>query len=966
MITDTDSAGARPTLCVGVGFSAGGLQALEELFSAVKSPSGSAFLIVTHLKPGGVSLLPQILQRCCAIPVLEVRDEAALEVDKVYVASVGSTLKVEGLRVRCVTIPEGERRPVDLLFGSLAQEFKECAVGVVLSGSGADGSKGGAAIKAAGGLVIAQLESTAEYPQMPVNVCAATDVDYVLAPGSIPQLLVSHSQGRKTDPVLLSGVELPTEALHQVWELVRNFTGHDFSRYKASTLSRRVERRMVVHSCATVHEYVRLLKSVPNEADNLFKELLINVTSFFRDPEAFDLLKDSIIPRLLANKPAEEPFRAWVAGCSTGEEAYSLAIVLRECLDAIQPRRTWQVFATDLDREAIDLARLGVFADTIADHMSPERLERFFAKTGTGYQISREIREMVVFAQQNVIADPPFTNLDLLTCRNLLIYLESDIQQRLIPLFHYSLRPGGVLFLGSSESLGPSLAAFEPLHKRWKIFRRYDDSSRRLGVLPPGLPFDPPLIKTASPAVRSVIESTASQMAERTLAQHLLPPCVLMHERGDIVHLHGRTGLFLEPAPGNQRTNNIYNMAREGLGLELALAVRQVGSAEGQEVVRKGIRIAGHGQTTGFNLRVKRLDSPSALRGLFLVAFESARTLTLVGADSQQDTDTDEDAGDAAARYLKSELEHVKNMHQSTAEELETANEELKSSNEELQSTNEEFQSANEELETSKEEMHSLNDELHAVNAELQTKFDDLSRINDDMKNLLDSTDIATLFLDRDLNIKRYTDQTTAVIRVIPSDVGRPIGDLVSTLQDDQLVYNARQVLVTLKSHEAEVQSSTGRWYLTRILPYRTSDNLVDGLVITFVDITTVRNLERQSQRALSALRRSQTVLFEQDAQLRYGWLSGPLFGKSPDDLVGHTDDEIWPLSGDAQKFAALKGEVLKSGQTLRAVMEGNMGAPAGRFQIYIERVSDGMAVRGIVGEVTPWVGETKHGTEIH
>lgn len=936
---------------VGIGASAGGVRALEEFFATVRPPCQMAFFVVTHISAGGISLLPQILGRHTALKFVIVDAPQPLHADAVYVPPPGSTLEIRGGQVFPKVLTSDEGKPIDTLFASLAGAFKERAVGIVLSGSGADGSLGALDIKREGGVLLAQEESTATYPQMPTALMAATQVDYMVAAGAMPDVLASLLQGRP--PQFPATTELRPEALQQVFELLRRFTNHDFSRYKANTISRRIERRMKAQGCDTLRDYIRLLQSVPNEIDQLFRELLINVTSFFRDPEAFDLIRHSVLPQVLSSGQQDQTIRCWVAGCSTGEEAYSLGILLRECLDAAQSSRPIQIFATDLDKDAIEVARAGFYSKAIAVDVAPERLQRFFVENEDGYRVCNDIRSMVVFAQQNVIADPPFTNLDFLTCRNLLIYLEADVQERIIPLFHYSLRPGGVLFLGSSESLGPTGSAFETIDKKWKMFRR--SGSSLASTATKSVLFEPPAARSAFATSRPGVKPDLTQIADRTLAQHLLPPCVLMHERGDIVHIHGRTGLFLEPAQGSQRINNIYTMVRDGLGLELALAVRQLMADQSEEVVRQGVRVTGQGQTTGFNLRVKRLEAPFAMRGLFLVSFEGARSLTLVdGPPTPDGVIKDQADASVSTKHLQLELQHVRELQLGTHAELETAVEELKSSNEELQSANEELQSANEELETSKEEMLSLNEELNAVNHELHSKVEELSRLNDDMKNLLNSTEIATLFLDGELRIKRFTEPTRKVIRIIASDVDRPIADLVSSLNYVDLVKDATQVLATLAIHEREVQSTEGRWYLTRILPYRTSDNMIAGVVITFVDITAARKVREQSLHMLTALTRCDTVLFGCDSQYRYEWASNAVFGKVSEELIGRTDVELWGDNKDALRLRHLKEDVIHSGRPVRKMIDGAIGKGFGKFQVHLEPMRDASGVVGVVGVLIP------------
>jgi two-component system CheB/CheR fusion protein len=645
---------------------------------------------------------------------------------------------------------------------------------------------------------------------------------------------------RATEPPVTA-----VRAFEDIFALLRSRTGNDFSRYKISTVKRRIERRMDVRHSPTVWAYAELLREHPEELDLLFHDLLIGVTSFFRDPEAFDALA-ARLPRI-ERRARERVVRVWVPGCSTGEEAYSIAMLLREHMDRIQRSFEVQIFATDLDTHAIEGARRGVYPSSIAGDIAPERLTRFFAREDDTFRIKKEIRDMLIFAPHNIVADPPFTKLDLLACRNLLIYLDASLQQRLLPMFHHALRPGGLLMLGSSESVGSFDTLFEAIDKQWKIFRRSDTAGAGhvAGFPAAAPPRDPPAgPPAASPVVRPAGRTALT--VEQLLLRELVAPTVIVNERGEVVHVHGRTGRFLEPAPGLPQPASVFDMAREGLRLELAAAMRLASTTEAAEVVRRNVRVSTNGGAILVDLRVKRVRDTDRFREVLLVTFDGARAAP--GAEPG-----DAEGGPAPAfdrmTELERELQHAKQSHQLTIEALETANAELQSTNEELHSTNEELQSANEELETSKEEMQSLNEELQLVNAELQGKIEELSRVNDDMKNLLNGTDIATVFLDDRLHIKRYTEQAKRVIRLIPSDVGRPIGDLVSRLRYGRLVEDAEEVLRTLVRKEAELQAEEGGWYLMRILPYRTTDNMIDGLVITFVDITKIKELQQSEAR---------------------------------------------------------------------------------------------------------------------
>ena len=946
--SDGDGGGTRFPI-VGLGASAGGLEALATFFEHTPPDAGMAFVVVTHQHPGHTSLMPGLLRNATQMPVSEAASGMRVEPNHVYVAPPGPDLEILGGVLELVP-PSPDTRvrlPIDRFFRALARDQHERAVGIVLSGSGSDGTLGIKEIKGASGMVMVQEAASATHDGMPRSAIATGAVDYILPPGELPAQLAAYVAG----PYLSREAPAPPEAvvraaLSQVFLLLRNHTGHDFSQYKRTTIRRRIERRMNVHHIAEVTRYVEVLRSSPAEIDLLFRELLIGVTSFFRDPDAFQVLEEDVLPTLLDDKPTDHVFRAWVAGCSTGEEAYSLAILLREALGRSGRYSDVQIFATDIDAAAIDTARAGVYPVSIAADVSPERLKRHFVHDDGCYRVRKEIREMLVFAQQNVIDDPPFTKLDLLSCRNLLIYLDASLQQRIIPLFHYALRTDGVLLLGASEAVGAYGALFATVDKKWKVFRRKEAAQASLADFPAALRATRDVVP--GPQLTGQRKTPGARLAhrvERALLDELIPPTAVVHERGDVVHIHGRTGRYLEPPPGPQPNANIFYMARQGLQVELATAIRQASTA-GADVVRTGVRVTSDEGHVFVDLRVHPIEKPEALKGLYAVSFVPARSPTASTEPVRPDAPPDRVA------ELVDELQHLKENHQGTVEELETANEELKSTNEELQSTNEELQSANEELETSKEEMQSLNEELQTVNAELQGKLEELSRANDDMKNLLNGTDIATVFLDNDLNIKRFTEQAREVIRLIPTDVGRPIGDLVSKLHYDDLVDDANEVLRTLVFKETEVRGEGDDWYLMRILPYRTTDNVIDGLVITFVDIRKVRGLQESERQLVGILEGSSTAVFTADADLRYVSVSNPVFGLGSDVLLGRTDAEVLPEQ-EATALGELKARVLATSTPVREQLAVDVEGRTILYDLYLSpMVKPDGTVCGVAGVV--------------
>ncbi len=825
---------------VGIGASAGGLEAFEQFLVKVPENSGMAYIFIQHLDPTQKGMLPELLQRVSKIPVIQVKDEMTVKQNCAYVIPPNTSMSIlkgvlylfEPMEAR------GLRLPVDFFFRSLALDQKERSVGIILSGMGSDGSIGLHAIKENNGIVMAQDPATAKFDSMPRNAIDSKIIDIVAPAG---ELLTKLMDLIKHIPTLNSDSEIEIgekSALDKVTILLRTQTGNDFSLYKKNTLYRRIERRMGIHKIDRVNSYVHFLQENPAEINILFKELLIGVTNFFRDPHVWKKLKESILPAIIANAKDGLILRAWVPGCSTGEEAYSLAIVFMEVLEKANKNGgiTLQIFATDLDESAVETARKGLFPANIETDVSQSRLKRFFVKTEDSYRVKTEIREMIVFAKHNIIMHPPFTKIDFLTCRNLLIYLDSELQKKLIGLFYYSLNPDGLMLLGSSESLGTQSSLFIAIDSKLKIYKRSNTTLR------------PELLDFPSSFSRANRSNTENQMpaklpvniqtpAEQLLLQQFSPPAVLVNENGDIVYISGRTGKYLEPAVGKANLN-IFAMLREGIRNEFPLAFRKVLTSKRQEILHH-IKIGTNGSSQTLDVTIQWIEKPDSLRGMVMVVF----------TDVHEIYSTKPKAGRKAIdsrkqSALENELQHTRESMQGTLEEMQTSQEELKSTNEELQSTNEELQSANEELTTSKEEMQSLNEELQTVNAELQSKIDDYSRVNNDMKNLLNSTDIATMFLDKELNLRRFTDQTTKIFKLIKSDIGRPFTDQASDLNYPNLADDAREVLRTLVFIQKQISTKDGRWFSIRIMPYRTHDDRIDGLVITFINISDLNQME--------------------------------------------------------------------------------------------------------------------------
>jgi two-component system CheB/CheR fusion protein len=833
---------------VGVGASAGGLEAFEQLFRAIPSDLGMAFVLVSHLDPSHESILTEILQRATSLPVVEARDQGQVQPNHVYVIPPNRDMSIfHGvLQLGVPEMPRGQRMPIDAFFRSLAEDRGERAMGVVLSGTGADGTLGLRAILGSGGVTFVQEPATAKYDGMPASAIRSGFATHVLPVEKMPEAFrnAARTPGPRPD-----APQAPASAigLTQILATLRARTGHDFSQYKKSTVVRRVDRRMAQHEIQDTGVYARYLKEHPSEVQLLFKELLINVTSFFRDPEAFETLRKSVLPGILAGKPEGWVFRAWVAGCATGEEAYSLAILLRELMDERHVDFKIQIYATDLDDDAIAVARAATFPQSIVQDVTPERLRRFFVKEDAGFRVKKEIREMVVFAIQDLIKDPPFTRLDLLSCRNLMIYLEPELQDRLIKSFHYGLRPGGVLFLSPSEGIGHDTDLFKPIDRKWKLFRVVPSA----GPIRTGIAGVPRRAEAVDPADgdaprRRAKKPDLAEFTSRTLARSFAPPSVVTDLEGNILYVHGDTGRYLRPAPGHA-TLNVIELARPGLQAELRVAFHRVVAGDAQGPSRTAfLKLDGRLQQVLLGLRP--MEGEEGGRGLLLVSFQDVPSKPTAPRATGKLATGRAEPGKVAG--LERALASARDLLRTTVEEQQAATEEQKSMNEELQSTNEELQSTNEELETSKEELQSVNEELVTVNAELEAKIEQLAGMQSDMRNLLDNVNVGTIFLDTNMAVRRFTREATKIFRLVPTDLGRPLTDIKSDLEGVDLPLAARGVLDTLLPWEREVRSAGGGSYLVRVQPYRTLENVIDGAVMTFTDITARATAELAVQEA--------------------------------------------------------------------------------------------------------------------
>ncbi|QIR15694.1 chemotaxis protein CheB [Shewanella aestuarii] len=849
---------------IGIGSSAGGLEALEQFLSNIPGDCGMAFIVVQHLDPNHKDMMSELLQRGTSLKVLQITDHLPVKPNHVYVIPPAYDLTI--LNDVLLLLPridtKGLHLPIDDFFASLALDKKEHSIGVILSGMGSDGSLGVIKIKQQGGAVFVQSVDTAKYEGMPISAIDTGQVDAQAPAEELIDKIMAHIEKTGQTAKSIDSHKKECCEIEKVIALMRANTGHDFSLYKKSTILRRIERRMELHQLAKVADYVRYLRANPQETDLLFSEVLIGVTNFFRDKCVWQKLESEVISVLLSQYPDGGTLRAWVPACSTGEEAYTLAIVFQEAIRKVNSHQHFdlQIFATDLDNESVKKARKAIYPNSITENVSPTILERYFVPIKEGYKISKSLRQKVIFSQQSLIMDPPFTKLDLISCRNLFIYLEAELQQKLIALFHYSLNSVGFLILGMSETIGEADQLFLALEGKQRIYKR------RNSLQPVNLTTFPTQA-IASKLDELTLENFAPVKPENThilnlenLANSLLhdyfaPSAVLTTKQADIVYISGKTGKYLEPAVGKVN-HNLFAMARQGLSAPLNevfyRALRQ-----NKKLELRNIEIGTLDETLQVDVSVQPVLSPAGLSGMVLVIF-SISAVQLASAKINRKRNASQKHNDEI-ETLQQVLQLAREELRMTTSEMQFIQENLKSANEELKSTNEELQSTNEELTTSKEEMQSMNEELQTVNHELNTKVSELSEASDDMENLLNSTNIATLFLDKNLKVRRFTTEILNIFKLISSDVGRPITDLVSSLIYPELVNDCHEVLRSLIFHEEEVTTHDGRWYIVRIMPYRTQESLIDGVVITFSDNTVNRKANIAMTKSESRFR----LLFE-------------------------------------------------------------------------------------------------------
>src|SRR6266487_2581854 len=816
-----------PVVCVGA--SAGGLEAFTQLLGALPTDTGMAFVLITHLSPSHASHLAEILSRATQMPVTEVKDEALVQPNCVYVIPPDSSMIIAkgSLQLLPRHTVDGRHHPIDVFLESLAHDQRHKSIAIILSGTGSDGTQGMDEIKAAGGITFAQDESAA-YEGMPRSAAMAGAVDFRLAPADIAREL-----GKIARHAYVGAVDAPERIIDggktaTILRQLHQTMGVDFTHYKASTLQRRIARRMALHKLEKVSDYTDFLRTHPAELDALFQDILINVTSFFRDPETFDLLKSKVFPRIIAERGASDSVRLWVVGCSSGEEAYSLAIVFTEFME--QQGRAWpmQIFATDLNGAAVERARSGVYPKSIAERVSAERLGRYFYELDGKYRVAKAIRDMCIFAKHNVLVDPPFSRLDMVSCRNMLIYLEPVLQQHLIPTLHYALKPAGVMLLGGSESTTAFTPLFEPIDVKHRIYAKKPTAVRLPTPLVPR-----PLGARRVPDDAAVAQELrrfdgAQREAERTLLERYTPPGVLVTEDLEVLQFHGDTSAYLAPLSG-KASLNLVKMVREGLLAPIRAAIAR--AKKDRTVVRtEDVRVKVAGTPRRADIEVVPVKGTAAGKSVFLVLFEARPVATTAPASESVDTH----AIDQEASDLKAELVATKDYLQSVIEQQEAANEELQSANEELQSINE-------EIETSKEEMESSNEELATVNEELQNRNAELGRSNNDLMNLLASVHMAIVMLGPDLRIRRFTPMAETMLNLIPTDVGRPLTDVKLNVDVPDLDAILHEVLESIQPFQREVQDRTGRWYSLRVRPYRTMENRIEGAVLALIDIDSIK-----------------------------------------------------------------------------------------------------------------------------
>lgn len=904
---------------------------MEGFFRGLPAQPEAAFVVVTHLSPDRESILHDVLRHQTSLPVSLAEDQAKVEANHVYVMPPNAILTIADgrLQLRRPNAVVRERKPIDIFMSALAEDQREYAVGVILSGGDGDGTLGAKAIKERGGLTLAQIGDGAgpQNPDMPDSAISSGMIDLAVPVEQMGEKIVAFGHSFGTLAVVAEDDDKREEADLQlaraeIYGILRSHSGHDFSGYKSKTFMRRVARRMQVLQFQSLDTYIDVLRREPSEVMNLFKDLLINVTNFFRDAEAFDALEKLVIPRLFEGRGSNDTVRVWVPGCATGEEVYSLGILLREHLDGLAVAPKVQIFATDIDEPALAVARSGRYPEQLLKGVSEERRQRFFYGEGASYVVASEVRELCIFSPHSVIKDPPFSRMDLVSCRNLLIYFGPDIQNRVIPTFHYSLKPGGYLFLGTSESISQHSDLFAMVDKKFRIFQAKEHGSTASRArIPMGSPRgSAPGLAEHAPA--RIASFSLRQSVEAQVIERFSPAHVVVNADGDVVYYSARTGKYLE-APQGTPSRQILTMAKKGLRLDLRSALRDAAATRTTVVRERVIVDEEDDRIQPIRLTIEPLDRRGTAETLFLVLFHPTGPVQSP-ADVRRGDSASDDTAD-----LEQELRATRERLQSTIEEYETALEELKSSNEELVSVNEEAQSTNEELEASKEEMQSLNEELSTINAELSVKVEELDRANDDLKNLFESTQIATIFLDRDLVIRNFTPAASAFFNLRLSDIGRPLTDLANRLEYPELKAHIAAVFASGKLLEHQLpRDAAGRHFLVRLIPYRSNGGRTDGVVVTLLDVTTLAEAEEHQQVLISELNHRVKNMLAVVISIANHTLEK---ARTPDDFIAAFTGRLHAM---ARAYGLLSRRNWKTASVADLVRQETEAFDAARFQL--------------------------------
>ena len=929
-MTEEADSGGDTFPVVGIGASAGGLDALNAFFDNVPAQSGTAYIVAQHLDPTHESLMAELLSRHVDLPVTLVQRRTPLQPDHVYVMPPNRDLSVKNGALVPSKPKEtrGRRLPIDHLFRTMAADLKARVICIVLSGTGSDGSLDIKVVKEHGGMVMVQEPNTAAHDGMPRNAIATGMADLVLPAEAMPEALlhyIAHPYLGHSKQTALP-IEDSDDILSRIIAVIRARLNQDFRNYKKSTLLRRIERRMGLRRVDKLADYLALLRKEEGEVRLLGKDLLISVTRFFRDPTSFEALAREFAEYLAESAEPGLPIRVWVVGCATGEEAYSVAIVLMELLGSGSAARELQIFATDIDAQALDVARAGLYSEGIRADVSPERLRRFFVKEADGYRINQQVRSCITFAEQNLLSDPPFSRLDLITCRNLMIYIEPEMQAKILSLFHYALGPGRYLFLGGSETIGRRRDLFKSLDRKARIYQRIGvDRAQQVSIpLLPGtgsrLPESPNREAKLTPATGLV------EMCHRLLSEEFAPPSLIIDGKGEPLYFFGSADRYLR-LPTGVPNQPVTVMARDGLQSVLRRLIKQ--ARQSGEVARTAaVPVKLNGETIRVKVEARPTTVGKDVEGPLIVSFIEEPSSRAQEAEAQSPM-LDRDG---TVQELENELQTTREDLQSTIEELETANEEMKASNEEAMSMNEELQSTNEELATSKEEMQSLNEELSTVNLELQQRTVELEGTNDDLINLLDSTDVATLFLDKDLLIRRFTASIARLIKLTPADIGRPVTDFSMNFTDPRLIPDAEAVLDRLVPIDREIKTLDGAWYVRHISPFRTQADKIEGAVITFIDITDRKRSEADMRRLATVVRDSNDAITVQDLQGKIlAWNRGAelMYGYKEAEALGINIMALVPQDCYEETRTLLKnlaaGREIKSFETKRVTKDGRV-----------------------------------------